>query len=51
MGVLQLRRRPRGATFHVWLDWARQIIGTTLLILAVLYRRDFRSQTLATLAQ
>jgi uncharacterized membrane protein len=26
-------------------------IGATLLILAVLYRRDFRSQTLATLAQ
>ena len=41
----------RGVTSHMRLDWPRQSIGATLLILAVLYRRDFRSQTLATLAR
>jgi len=44
-------RDLRGMTSHMRLDWARQSIGATLFILAVLYRRDFRSQTLATLAQ
>ena len=42
------------AAYHMW--WGgysspARFIGATLLILAVLYRRDFRSQTLATLAQ
>ncbi len=34
-----------------WFVSPAVFIGATLLILAVLYRRDFRSQTLATLAR
>ena len=44
-------RGLRGVTSHMRLDWAQQTVGTMLLLLAVPYRRDLRSQTLATLAQ
>jgi len=44
-------RGLRRVTSHMRLDWARQTIGATLLTLAMLYPRNFRSQTLLTLAR
>ena len=41
----------RGVTSLMRFDWAPQLIEAALRILAVPYRRDFRSQKLATLAR
>ena len=44
-------RGRRGVASHMRLHWERRTIGATLLIIAVLYRRDFLSQALAALAR